>query len=95
MSAKAAKRFQTQQIAANEIGVWPENWEVVNFFIEFCQTQWRTGMGGPTGLDYTSVLACLHGLRLGRDRVDAMFADVRVMERGALQAMADARKEKR
>lgn len=88
MSAKAAKRFQTQQIAANEIGVWPENWQSVGFFMDYCRTQWRTGMGGPTGLDYTAVLACLRTMRLGRERADEVFADVRVMEAAALGAMA-------
>lgn len=89
MSAKAAKRFQTQQIAANEIGVWPENWQSVHFFMDYCRTQWRSGgMGGATGLDYTAVLACLRTMRLGRERADEVFADVRVMEAAALGAMA-------
>lgn len=87
MSEKAAKRMQAQQVAHDCIEVWPENWQSVNFFMEFCRTQWRTGMGGATGLDYTAVLACLRTLRLGRERADEVFADVRVMEAAALEAM--------
>ena len=87
MSEKAAKRMQMQQVAADEIGVWPENWQSVNFFMDYCRTQWRTGMGGSTGLDYTAVLACLRTLRLGRERTDEVFADVRVLEAAALEAM--------
>lgn len=88
MSEKAARRMQMQQAAADEIGVWPENWQSVNFFLDYCRTQWRTGMGGPTGLDYTAVLACLRTLRLGRERSDEVFTDVRVMEAAALEAMS-------
>lgn len=90
MSAKAAKRFQTQQMAANEIGVWPENWQSVHFFMDYCRTQWRVGgAGGATGLDYTAVLACLRALRLGRERNDELFSDVRVMEAAALEAISN------
>lgn len=91
MSAKAAERMQKQQIAASEIGVWPENWQSVGFFMDYCRTQWRVGMGGATGLDYTAVLACLRTLRLGRERSDELFADVRVMEAAALEAMSAAK----
>ena len=58
------------------------------FYMDYCQTQWRVGMNGPTGLDYTAVLACLRNLRLGRQRSDEIFDDVRAMESAALQAMA-------
>ena len=37
-----------------EIDVWPENHEAVAIFSQ-CATQWRFGMAGPTGLDYTAV----------------------------------------
>lgn len=80
--------MQKQQIAASEIGVWPENWQSVGFFMDYCRTQWRVGMGGATGLDYTAVLACLRTLRLPRAEFDSMFADVRTMEAAALGAMA-------
>lgn len=79
------------QLAANmpaeELAIWPENRESVAFFREYCQTQWRSSMGGYTGLDYTAVLASLRTLRLGRDRRDEIFADVRVMESAALDAI--------
>lgn len=71
-----------------ELVIWPENVLALNFFVEFCDTQWRYGgMGGATGLDYTAVLACVRSLRLGREKSDQLFADIRTMERGALQAM--------
>lgn len=89
MSEKAAKRLAQQGFSDQEdVPVWPENWQAVGFFMDFCRTQWRVGMGGPTGLDYTAVLACLRSLKLGRDKADEVFADVRVMEVAALAAMA-------
>ncbi|WP_313082547.1 DUF1799 domain-containing protein [Pulveribacter sp.] len=87
MAGKLAKHY-AQQAPSDEVLVWPENLESVNFFLEFCQTQWRSGgMGGPTGLDYTAVLACLRTLGLARDKRDAMFADVRIMEGAALSVI--------
>lgn len=68
--------------------MWEENWPSVIFFSRL-GTQWRTsGMGSPTGLDYTAVLALLRTLRLPRDEHDALFDDVQTLERAALQEMA-------
>lgn len=52
-------------------------------------TQWRVGAGGATGLDYTAVLAVIRSLRLPRARADELFADVRIMERAALEKMRE------
>lgn len=68
--------------------VWPENTQAVNFFIEYCATQWRTGMGGATGLDYSAVIAALQWLGFDKE----VFEQVRCIERGALDAMAERRK---
>ena len=48
-----------------EIDLWPCNLQAWNCW-QAVQTQWRVGMAGRTGLDYTAVLAYLrtvHGLR--------------------------------
>ena len=86
MAGKLAKHY-AQQAPSDEVLVWPENVPAVNFFMEFCQTQWRSSMGGPTGLDYTAVLACLRTMGLARDKRDAIFADVRIMEGAALSVI--------
>lgn len=83
---KIAQR-QAQMGLGDEVEIWPENWQSVNFFMDYCRTQWRIGMGGATGLDYTAVLACLRTLRLGRKRAEEVFADVRVIEAAALEAI--------
>lgn len=70
--------------------LWPDNvaawsaWQTV-------QTQWRVGMGGATGLDYTGVQACL---RLQGHRGQALrelFAGVQACERATLEVWAEAR----
>ena len=50
-----------------------------------CQTQWRVGMSGIIGLDYTSVIEMIK-LYLVEDTV-AMLENLQVMEAAALQAI--------
>ena len=83
MAGNLAK-LATAMPVSDEVHIWPENIESVVFFREYCPTQWRTVVGGITGLDYTAVLACLRSLRLDRERRDELFADVRTMEVAAL-----------
>ena len=68
--------------------VWPENQQALETFSAVL-TQWRIGMGGPTGLDYTvlPVVMELQGV-LHADR-GALFDSVRVMENEALRVFAD------
>ena len=66
--------------------MWPENWQIVQFFARL-STQWRHGMAGPTGLDYTAVLAMLRRLGLPREQADDVFDGVQVMEAAALSTI--------
>ena len=50
-----------------------------------CQTQWRVGVSGIIGLDYTSVLEMIK-LYLVEDTV-AMLENIQIMEAAALQAL--------
>jgi hypothetical protein len=52
--------------------LWPDNVQAW-FCWQGVQTQWRVGMGGPTGLDYAGVRAYLDEQRLGDER-QAVFA---------------------
>lgn len=71
--------------------VWPENWETVLAFLA-CSTQWRTGMAGPTGLDYAGVEALLRlNGYAGKERRE-LFEGLQIMEQAALSAMAKRRK---
>ncbi len=44
------------------------------------QTQWRTGMSGPTGLDYNTLFTYMERKNLSIDLLD----DIRIMESAAL-----------
>ncbi|AGW94597.1 hypothetical protein N234_31615 [Ralstonia pickettii DTP0602] len=69
--------------------VWPENWQAVMLFCRL-GTQWRAGMGGPTGLDYVAVLALIDRLGLPADDADELFDDVRHLEAAALTVMRES-----
>lgn len=72
--------------------MWPDHVRALTFFRENCETQWRAGMGGLTGLDYTAILAVIQFNEPDRQRARELFDQLKLLERGALQAMADARK---
>ena len=68
--------------------LWPENLLVYRLW-RACQTQWKDGMGGRTGLDYTGVEIVMHrrfGLR-GK-KGDEPFALLQAMEIAALNGWA-------
>lgn len=69
------------------MAVWPCNQAAMGFFIDYCTTQWRVGAAGPTGLDRGVVLQDLRRLRLPQDDEDALYAQVREIERVALRKM--------
>lgn len=72
--------------AVPTIKVWPDNWLPIRVF-QSLSTQWRTGMSGPTGLDYAVLPAVmqLEGVRK-KDRAD-LFDCVRAMEGAALSVI--------
>lgn len=53
------------------------------------------GMGGPTGLDYTAVLHVIQFEEPDKAQAKELFEQVKLIERGALQAMAEARKNQK
>jgi hypothetical protein len=59
--------------------------QAVSVFIAM-QTQWRVGMGGAVGLDYSALPAVLdlEGITEGKRE---LFSDIRVMESAALEQM--------
>lgn len=80
-----------EEASGPPVEVWPDNLEAVNVFIAM-STQWRIGMAGPTGLDYT---ALAHTMRLcgvkAADRA-SVFAEVRTLEDAALETLRAAKK---
>lgn len=83
---EVAEGFELEDYLPDDVAVWPCHWQAVLFFKDFCETQWRTGANGTTGLDYTAVLACIKSLDLKKKEQHKLFADVRAIEHGALVA---------
>jgi len=73
-------------IAQQDIEVWPENWPAWSLFCEI-SGQWRTGMNGPTALDYTALFLRMDRLGLAGNEWEQRFADVRTIEAAALEQM--------
>ena len=82
----AAAGFAPEDYDCDVIDVWPENWDTVQFFLRL-PTQWRYGMSGRTGLDYTAVMSLLATMRLPLDKEAEILESVQVMEMAALEAM--------
>lgn len=56
-------------------------------------TQWRAGMGGPTGLDYNVLPEIWRRLKIPKKERDQTFEDLRELERAALSVMAEQQKQ--
>ena len=72
--------------AAKPIELWPENERAINLFTSL-STQWRIGMSGATGLDYSPFFTRMDRMRLSDDDYEILFDDIRIIESEALQIM--------
>lgn len=70
------------------IEVWPENWEAALTFVALA-TQWRSGMNGPTGLDYGAIEPVLRLRGVASDQWSSIFDALRIMESEALDVMRE------
>ncbi|HEZ1442680.1 TPA: DUF1799 domain-containing protein [Neisseria meningitidis] len=68
-------------------GVWPCNWQAVQLFIGV-STQWRIGMSGATGLDYSAVAAVMECGNIKSKKRKALLEKVRLMELEVLSMWA-------
>lgn len=76
-------------IAEDDVEIWPDNWPVFRLF-NALGTQWRTGAGGATGLDYTSIRDVASYIGIKKRQIPELFPDLQVMEAEALAVMAEA-----
>lgn len=70
------------------VEVWPENYLSLQVF-EAMGTQWRTGMSGPTGLDYSALPIVMRQMQVPKGERKQLFDDIRVMEGAALKVMRE------
>ena len=68
--------------------MWPENRTAVLVF-QLMSTQWRAGMSGYTGLDYSALREVWQRARIAPRERDRVFMDLRIIEHAALQAIHD------
>lgn len=68
--------------------LWPCNVAAWGVWCDV-QTQWRTGMGSATGLDYAGVRAHLDELGLVGDERRDVYDGIRAAERATLEARAE------
>ncbi len=61
-----------------------ENWEAIQLFCKF-STQWRTGPGGPVGLDYGVIQYELGRAGIDGDAYRDTMDRLRIIEQAALQ----------
>lgn len=74
-------------VAADYCGeVWPDTVKPLEV-LEYMHTQWKTGMSGRTGLDYTALPVVFEMLGIDKPSQPAMFRDLREMEMAALEEM--------
>lgn len=77
-----------EEIPPEIIEIWDINWAAFSVFHSM-STQWRVGMSGPTGLDYSVIPTIASMLGYKKKDVQDMFPDIQVMENEALITMGE------
>lgn len=78
-----------EDVANNDVvEIWPENWLPYEVFLRM-RSQWHQGMGGATGLVYSSLDAVMRRSKVSEEEYDDVFDAVQVMEYAALNDMAE------
>lgn len=73
--------------------VFPENWQPLEVFAAM-QTQWRTGMGGATGLDYAALPTVEVRCGVRKKQRRDVFEALRVLEAETLRVWAKDREKR-
>ncbi|HHK5988958.1 DUF1799 domain-containing protein [Neisseria sp. P0009.S008] len=80
--------FDADELTADEVDVWPNNWEAVQLFLAV-SGQWRVSMVGAYALDYNAVDVAMDMMGVKKRRRKKLFGFLRVMEREALSIMGE------
>jgi len=84
--------LKLDEIPPEIIEVWDINWPVFSIFHSM-STQWRVGMGGATGLDYSAIPVVAKMLGFKKKDIQDMFPDIQVMENEALITMGENKED--
>lgn len=76
----------------HEFYLWPDNVPAWRLFMA-CATQWRSGMAGREGFDYTGVQIVMREHRIRPRLRRQRFGELQVMEAAALEGWAEAREK--
>lgn len=72
--------------------VWPENWDATKVFLAM-QTQWRIGMNGVTGLDYTPLQRVMQWCGIRKRKQTDVFDAIRIMEAEGISVLRRDRQQ--
>jgi hypothetical protein len=86
----AAFGMSLADVEEEECEVLPDNWQSFTLF-NAMSTQWRTGAGGASGLDYTALRHVAGFLGICKKRLKEIFPDLQVMEVEALLVMSESK----
>jgi len=75
-----------EEASGPPVEVWPDNVQALNVMIAM-GTQWRVGMAGATGLDYSALPAVMRLVSVPTADRGEVFDAIRTMEDAALQTM--------
>ncbi len=78
-----------ESFRAPPVEVWSCHWKALRLFVAM-GTQWRTGMSGPTGLDYGVLPVVARALRIRL--TTSRFDDLRTLEAEVLKISAEKAK---
>lgn len=70
--------------------VWPVNRQATLVFLSM-RTQWVSGPGGYTGMNYGSLGEVWQRLKVKKKDRDEVFSDFRIIESGALGEMYESK----
>lgn len=84
--------LQLDEVPVEDVMIWDINWDTFRLFYSL-NTQWRVGMGGATGLDYSVIPEVGKMMGFKRKKINAMFPDLQVMENEALVTMGENQKD--
>lgn len=71
---------------SKDLEIETDNWDTVMLFLRV-QTQWRIGLSGATGLDYSAVFQTMDRLKVS-DPDGIVFEGLQIMECSALKSMS-------